>query len=202
MKRLIVSFVLTSVIMFCSYSYYSPEGWRSFDWKMFVIFLTLGFFAMYKVVQYLAQFKIVEKNSRIDIVFVVCVVAFMYFPASHINHDTVSVQENRNLAKYKPLVENGKINFNYGRDFESWVNDHFNSRAFFINIHSKISRLIDRNLKNATAMAGKENWLFTKRWNSVDTIQNKTLYSDAELKEIKKNLEDVNKWARKNGIKF
>lgn len=202
MKRLIVSIVLTAVIMFWAYSFYCPEGWRSFDWKMFVIFLTLGFFAMYKVVQYLAQFKIVEKNSRIDIVFVVSVVAFMYFPASHINHDTVSVQENRNLAKYKPLVENGKINFNYGRDFESWFNDHFNSRAFFINIHSKISRLIDRNLKNATAMAGKENWLFTKRWNSVDTFQNKTLYSDAELKEIKKNLEDVNKWARKNGIKF
>ena len=51
MKRLIVSIVLTAVIMFWAYSFYCPEGWRSFDWKMFVIFLTLGFFAMYKVVQ-------------------------------------------------------------------------------------------------------------------------------------------------------
>lgn len=202
MKRLIITILLTCLILVWAYRFYCPEGWNSFDWKMFVIFLSLGFFAMYKIVNYLAQFKIIEKNSRIDIVFVVCVLAFMYYPASHINHELVSVQENRNLATYKPLYENGKINFNYGRDFESWFNDHFNNRDFFINIHSKISRLIDRNLKNATAMAGKENWLFTKRWNSVETFQNKNLYSKEELAEIKQNLEAVNKWAQKNGIKF
>ncbi len=202
MRRLVISVALTAVILVWAYGFYCPEGWRSFDWKVFFIFLSLGFFAMYKVVGYLARFKIVEKNSRIDIVFVVCVLAFMYYPASHVSHETVSAQENRNLAKYKPLTDKGKINFNYGRDFENWFNDHFNNRAFFIDLHSKISRLIDRNLRNATAMAGKENWLFTKRWNSVDTFQNKTLYSDRELAEIKKNLEEVNQWAEKHGIKF
>ncbi len=202
MKRLLVTFALTGLILWWAYSFYCPEGWYSFDWKVFVIFLSLGFFAMYKLVQYLAQFKIVEHNSRIDIVFVVCVVAFLYFPASHISHETVSVQENRNLAVYKPLVENGKVNYNFGRDFESWFNDHFNSRDFFINVHSRLSRLLDRKLKNATAMAGKDNWLFTKRWNSVDTFLNKNLYSDEELLEIKENLEAVDRWAKKNGIKF
>ena len=102
MKRLIITILLTCLILVWAYRFYCPEGWNSFDWKMFVIFLSLGFFAMYKIVNYLAQFKIIEKNSRIDIVFVVCVLAFMYYPASHINHELVSVQENRNLAKYKP----------------------------------------------------------------------------------------------------
>ncbi len=202
MKRLIVTVLLTLVILWWACGFYCPEGWRSFDWKVFVIFLSLGFFAMYKVVNYLAQFKIVEKNSRIDIVFVACVVAFMYFPAAQISRDEISEQENRTLAKYNPLWENGKINYNFGRDFESWFNDHFNHRDFFIDINSRISRLIDRNLKNSTAMAGKENWLFTKRWNSVDTFQNKTLYSDEELAEIKENLEGVRKWANANGMKF
>lgn len=202
MKRLVISALLTSLILWWAYSFYCPEGMKSFDWKVFFIFLSLGFFAMYKLVGYLAQFKIVEHNSRIDIVFVVCVVAFLYFPASHISHETVSVQENRNLATYKPLVTDGKINYNFGRDFESWFNDHFNSREFFIDIHSKLSRLLDRKLKNAKAMAGKDNWLFTKRWNSVETFQNKNLYSDEELLEIKENLEAVNKWAAKNNIKF
>ena len=202
MKRLWISVFLTVLILGWAYSFYCPEGLASFDWKVFVIFASLGFLAMYKLVGYLAQFKIIEHNSRIDIVFVVCVVAFLYFPASNISHETVSVQENRNLAVYKPLVDGGKINYNFGRDFESWFNDHFNSRDFFIDLNSKLSRLLDRKLKNATAMAGKDNWLFTKRWNSVETFQNKNLYSDEELLEIKENLEAVNKWAAKNNIKF
>lgn len=202
MKWLIVSICLTICILLWGYDFYCPEAWESFDWKVFVIILSIGFFAMYKLVNYLAQFKIVEKNSRIDIVFVFCVVAFMYFPAAKISHEAVSVQENRNLAEYKPLFKNGKINYNFGLDFENWFNDHFNQREFFIDLHSKISRLLDRKLKNSTAMAGKENWLFTKRWKSVDTFQNKNLYSDDELKIIKQNLEDVNKWAKANGIKF
>lgn len=202
MKRLWISVFLTVLILAWAYSFYCPEGLASFDWKVFVIFASLGFFAMYKLVGYLAQFKIIEHNSRIDIVFVVCVVAFLYFPASNISHETVSVQENRNLAVYKPLVDGGKINYNFGRDFESWFNDHFNSRDFFIDLNSKLSRLLDRKLKNATAMAGKDNWLFTKRWNSVETFQNKNLYSNEELLEIKENLEAVNKWAAKNNIKF
>lgn len=202
MKRLILSILLTILILLWGVSFYWAGEPKSFDWKMFVIIATLAFLAMYKLVQYLAAFKIIEHNSRIDIVFIVCVIAFMYFPASSINREEVSVQENRTLAKYVPLIDNGKINYNYGRDFEAWFNDRFNQRKFFIDVHSSVSRMIDKKLKNEKAMAGKDNWLFTKRWNSVETFQNKEVFSERELKRIKENIEGVQKWAAKNGIKF
>lgn len=202
MKRLIISIVLTILILLWSLSFYYYGDPKIFDWKMMVIITTIGFLAMYKLVHYLAVFKIVEQNSRIDIVFIVCVIAFMYFPASKINHDEISVQENRTLAKYVPLIENGKINYNYGKDFETWFNDRFNERKFFIDVNSSINRLIDKKLKNEEAMAGKENWLFTKRWDSIETFQDTELFTPKELKKIKSNIEGVQKWAAKNGIKF
>ena len=202
MRRLIISILLTVLILVWLADYYLVGEPAEFDWKVFVIVSSIGFLTMYKLVQYLAKFKIVENNSRIDIVFIACVVAFMYFPASKINHDEISVQENRTLAKYVPLIEKGKINYNYGRDFEAWFNDRFNQRKFFIDVHSALSRFIDKKLKNEKAMAGKDNWLFTKRWNSVEMLQNKELFSDEDLQEIKENLEGIKKWAAKRGIKF
>lgn len=202
MKRLIISIILTILILLWSFSFYYNGEPKVFDWKMFVIIATIGFLAMHKMVHYLAKFKIVEQNSRIDIVFIVFVIAFMYFPASKINHDKISVQENRTLAKYVPLIKEGKINYNYGRDFETWFNDRFNERKFFIDVNSSINRLIDKKLKNEEAMAGKENWLFTKRWNSIETFQDKELFTPKELEKIKANIEGVQKWAAKNGIKF
>ena len=95
MRRLIISILLTVLILVWLADYYLVGEPAEFDWKVFVIVSSIGFLTMYKLVQYLAKFKIVENNSRIDIVFIACVVAFMYFPASKNNHDEISVQENR-----------------------------------------------------------------------------------------------------------
>ncbi len=202
MRRVIIATVLTLLILIWGSDFYLVGEPLSFDWKVFVIILTLAGLACYKLVDYLAQFKIIEHNSRIDIVFVAFVIAFMFVPISKINHDKISQQENRTLAEYVPLVKDGKINFNYGRDFEAWFNDHFNQRKLFIDVNSEINLFLNRKLKSDTAMSGKDGWMFTKRWQSVEMFQNKYLFDEDELKEIKEQLEYLQRWAQSRGMKF
>lgn len=201
MRRLIIASLLTVLLLLWAQSFYfnAEEG---FDWKTFVIILTIGGLGAYKLVDYLAQFKIIENNSRIDIVFVAFVIAFMFVPVLKINHDKISTQENRTLAEYVPLVKDGKINFNYGRDFEAWFNDHFNQRKLFIDTNSWLNLFMNRKLKSETAMAGKDGWMFTKRWGSVEMYQNKHLYNFDDLRSIKQKLESIYLWARKHNMKF
>lgn len=202
MRRVIIAVILTVLILIWGSDFYLVGEPLSFDWKVFVIILTLAGLACYKLVDYLAQFKIIEHNSRIDIVFVAFVIAFMFVPISKINHDTISQQENRTLAEYVPLVKDGKINFNYGRDFEAWFNDHFNQRKLFIDVNSKINLFLNRKLKSETAMSGKDGWMFTTRWSSVEMFQNKDLFSNEDLRKIQENLEHISVWAKQNGMKF
>lgn len=202
MRRFIIAAVLTVLILLWSKVFYLTGEAAAFDWKLFVIILTLGGMASYKLVDYLAQFKIIEHNSRIDIVFVAFVIAFMFIPVLKINQDDISVQENRTLAAYVPLVKDGRLNFNYGRDFESWFNDHFNQRKFFIDANSRINLFLNRKLKSETAMAGKDGWMYTKRWGSVEMFQNKYLYNYDDLRKIKEKLETVSLWAKRHGMKL
>lgn len=202
MRRLIISIVLTLLLTVWAHRLYLTEA--GFDGKLFIIIITLAYMVCYKLVQYLARFKIIENNSRIDIVFVVCVIAFMFVPVLHINRDEISVQENRTLAKYVPLIDDdsGAINYNFGKDFESWFNDRFFGCKQFIKTSKKIDMYINNEIKNFDAMAGKENWLFTKRWNSEDMFRNKYLFDDEDLSKLKHRLESLQMWLAKRHIKL
>ncbi len=199
MKRWIISLILTSLIMVWAADFYWTED---FDTQLCIVFFTLGLMFSYTLVNYLAKFKIIEHNSRIDIVFVSAVAAMMFVPILKINHDEISVQENRTLAQYIPLVKDGKINFNYGKDFEVWFNDHFNQRDFFIDLNARLNLFLNRKLQGDTAMQGKENWLFTTRWHSVDMFQNKNLFTEKELQQVKENMLNLQNWTTKHGMKF
>lgn len=200
MQRLIISIVLTLLLTVWAHGLYLNEN--GFDDKLFIIIITIAYMICYKLVQYLARFKIIENNSRIDIVFVVCVIGFMFVPIIHINNDEISVQENRTLAKYVPLIEKGKINYDYGKDFEKWFNDRFFGRRSFIKTSKMFDMFINQDIKNTEAMAGKENWLFTKRWNSEDMYRNKYLFDNDELQKIKQRLESLQAWLERHNIKF
>lgn len=199
MRRRIIALILTVFFMYITAGLYLQEG---FDIRLFVVFLTLSWLICFKLVDYLAKLKIIEHYSRIDIVFFACMVAVMFFPMMKINHEEKSVQENRMLAQYIPFIEKGKINFNYGRDFENWFNDRFNHREWLINLNSKLNLFLNRKLQSEKALHGKKNWLFTTRWNSVAMFENKNLFSADELEQIGSKMQSLAAWAKKHHIKF
>lgn len=200
MKRQIIALILTILFMVIFSDFYYQN---SFDIRLFIVLLTILWLSCFKLVDYLARLKIIEKNSRIDIVFFTCVIALMFVPIMKIDNKEISQQENRTLAQYKPFIKaKGGFNFEYGRDFETWFNDHFNFREVLISLNSKLNLFLNRKLQSQTAMQGKENWLFTTRWNSVAMFQNKNLFTDEELVLIKDKMQALQKWSQKHNIKF
>lgn len=57
MRRKFIAAILTLLILLWSKDFYWLDEPKVFDWKVFVIILTLGGLACYKLVDYLAQFK-------------------------------------------------------------------------------------------------------------------------------------------------
>ncbi len=101
-----------------------------------------------KITSYLADFKDIEKQSRTDIVFLLIFFILLFIPMSKINNAERSIAENRRLAVYKPLINKGKINYNFGKDYDRWFSDRFNLREETIEINKFINFIINRKAVN------------------------------------------------------
>ena len=139
-KRTVLSILLTIVMTFLSINFWLVRNGihTSFKFDIFVIVVVLSFLLFYKLMDYVADYKTIKGKSRIDIIFLTIFFVFLFIPMSNINQDERSIQENRMLAKWQPLVKDNKINFNFGKDFEAWFNDRFNFRQIFVNIYNSI----------------------------------------------------------------
>ncbi len=114
-----------------------------FDVKIFLIISVLTFLLFFKLTNYLADFKTIKKESRINIIFLTVFFIFLFIPLSHINKKEVSVEEKRFLEKWQPLIMyNGTINYNFGKDYNKWFNDRFNFRKFLTDIQTDIILLL------------------------------------------------------------
>ena len=170
------------------------------DWYVFIILLTMSFFFSYKVVRYLAKFKLQQSTSRIDIVFVTVFFLLLFVPMSHISDDKASNDENRVLAEYVPLYNEG-INYKFGHQFEKWFNDRFLGRKKLIKIHNSLVERISLR-GNHNVVVGKDGWLFLRSGGSIENFRNAVLFSDEELKNIGSYLSAIDVWAKKNGKDF
>ncbi len=184
------------------------------NWSLLVICGVCFFLLFYQLISYLAQFKLFENHSRIDIVFVVCFFVLLFLPMLKIDHADKSVQENRMLAKYKSFFTSNGINNEYGKNFESWFNDRFWGRSVVINLEATIRQWISElcgNDLDATisepcgndfVMVGKDNWLFYKEEDSVENYQNAHFYSNRQLNRIANYLTEIHNWCVMHKKKF
>ena len=109
-----------------------------FDAMIFIIIAILGFMLSYKLTSYLADFKVEKKYSRLDILFLAACAVLIFLPMSHISDAKKSEAENRNLAVWQPFIlKNGRINYNFGRNFDSWFSDRFNFREELFQFYVK-----------------------------------------------------------------
>lgn len=166
-----------------------------FEFGIFLSIMILSFLLFLKLTSYLADFKNVKNQSRIEIVFLTIFFVFLFVPMSHINQDKTSKTENRTLAKKPTLVtKSGEINYKYGKDFDSWFNDRFNLRFCFNRMYSKLlvrSTFIERNGFIYDKRTGL--FVYKKQYdNTFKKLDEKTLSGD--LKQIKrlKNFCDAN----------
>ena len=138
----------------------------------------------------------------IDKIFVGMFFVLLFIPMSNISNKDISRTENRVLAKYPHFFIKSHFNDNFTSEFDSWFNDRFNGRKKLIRFNTKFKNLFDDGSPNEKVFYGHDGWLFYKDDNSLDNFQNKTFFSDEELKIISKYLSDIDKWARKRGKSF
>ncbi len=172
------------------------------DWYILIILSTLSFLCAYKIVQYLAQFKLQELRSRIDIVFICCFFGLLYIPMSHMTNAEKSTQENRMLAKYPQIIRGGVLNDKFGEQFEKWYNDRFGGRSWLISLYTQLKYYIAPQSGNNKVLVGKDGWLFFKLDNGMANYANKVKLSPAQLKTGQKYLDDFNQWCQKNNKQF
>jgi len=162
--------------------------------------LILIYFILYKLISYL-KFKKKELGWYCIVYIGICIL-ILIFPILRIDKNERDVIENRNLAKSPYLFKDKKINLNYGKEIELWINDHFYKRRLIIDNYEKINKKLIGRIENDRAFVAKDNWIFYKGENSIENYQNINLFSEEQLKVIRENLLKRNKWLSSMNIKY
>lgn len=113
-----------------------------------------------------------------------------------------SLQENRALADYKPIWQDGKFNHKYNLDFEKWFNDRFFGREYLLSIYYKIKYALAPLAGNRKVLVGKDGWLFYKMGESLDNFANRLILSPEKMQQGLLYLKAIDAWCRKNDKEF
>jgi hypothetical protein len=100
-----------------------------------------------------------RKLASPDGCFLLAFAVFSGIPASRIDTQSTVSKENRLLESYRPLVQDFRINTQYGSQFEAWFSDRFRHRLAVIHLHRSLRNLLDRP-ETAEAFEGDDGWLF------------------------------------------
>ena len=170
-----------------------------FDLLVLLIIAIITYLFAYKITSYLADFKINKDKSRIDIVFLALFFLILFIPMMRISNEKTSKSENRTLAVYKPLFKSkGNLNFNYGKNFDSWFSDRFNLREKMIYFHNQLNYRLRSNV-----VAGKEHFIFKSNGHIIKNYYKSFIpFTDKELELYSRNFYKFNKFCEDNNIKL
>ena len=102
------------------------------------------------------------KPNLYNIAFATFIAFLAILPILRINLDIKSDIENRNLAIFKHLIINRKINTSFGNDFNEWLNDRFFGRLIYNQLFILVKAYINNRVENDQVCAGKDRWYFRK----------------------------------------
>lgn len=170
-----------------------------FDFLVLLIIAIITYLFAYKITSYLADFKINKDKSRIDIIFLAIFFLILFIPMMRISNAKTSKSENRTLAVYKPLFKSkGRLNFNYGKDFDSWFSDRFNLREKIIFAQHQANYKVRSNF---VEMNNK--FIFKNNGYIINNYaKNFIPFTNEELERYSRNIYKFNKFCEDNNIKL
>lgn len=140
-----------------------------------------------------------------SIVYLILIFGVLLIPLlrTHVN-ENVNKEENRTLAKVPAdFLAKGKINESFGKQFESWFNDRFGARKYFLLLHTTVENLISAgHVENDKAFLGQEKWLFYKGDKSVELFQNRLQFTNCQLEVIHRNLLHIKSYLSNHNCDF
>lgn len=203
-KRYLIALIISTVVLTLTYKFWliskAPTS-INFDFYIFVIIAIISYLGGLKLTDYLADFKDIRHQSRIEIIFLTVFFILLFIPMSHISNKKFDMREWRNYEVYKPFInDNLEINYKYGSDFEKWYGDRFNYRDKFLYLHD-LKYLINRKIISNTVIEGEDNWLFYNIPSSNRSYQN-TKLTTTELSNISEYIFQIDTYCKKHGKKF
>lgn len=130
-----------------------------------------------------------NKLYSAELVLIILFLTALFIPFSNMDNKKISETEKRRLAQYKPLITaEGKINFQYGKNFDSWFNDLFFGRTQLLDLNSFLQSRIMNMSRNV--YKGFDNWNFYVYRDSMQNYHNLKLFSQ---KSLLRAAEDINK---------
>ncbi len=202
-KRYYLSIAVTIILLFITHKIWILTGnGPIFNGYPFLIILICGYLLSLKLTSYLADFKNIQNQSRIEIVFLTVFFIMLFIPMSHINRDYISQKENRTLTQWKPFIEDsGNLNYTFGKDFENWFNDRFYLKSILYELNA-LTSLCDSHWETPRVLKGEEDWLFYKGDNSIRNYQNLDPFTKEELEKITRYLLSVDNYCKKRNKQF
>ncbi len=141
--------------------------------------------------------KIIKQHMGVDLLFVGLFFFSLLIPTFQIDNREISKQENRYLAKFPLLYENGKLNHLFGAEYDAWFKDRFFLRRklifFYNNLIYRISVFVYKNQKNLWIMKNSNYFLGPA---GIDAL------TEQNTKTIAENLKKFEKSLHRRGIKF
>ena len=122
---------------------------------------------------------------------IILIFGLLALPLFHMNTAEITEQENRTLAKFPKMRKKGKLNTNYGKEFESWLGDRFWGRDQLIDTRFQTLYKINGRIENDKAFIGDDGWMFEKS----KTVNRPSVKKQRE--KIKKDAEILKKFADK-----
>ena len=95
-------------------------------------------------------------------IFIGFVLLFLELPVFFFDKGDVSLRENRTLEHFPSLTKENAINYKFGKDFETWFDDHFFKREQIIRLYSDVKHIINGVIMNEKAFIGDNGWIFEK----------------------------------------
>ena len=171
------------------------------NFELLIILTVISCFGTMLLLNYLSDIRTKEKASISDIIFLTVFFILLFIPMSHIDNSKFSLKENRPLAKFNPLINKGKINYEFTNEFESWFNDRFYLRNSLLLLDSK---LLKRTISwipgcGVVYLNKKNNYIFTNNDNDFDCWLKP---EDEEYEQYSKTYEKLKNYCEKNNIKL
>lgn len=199
-KRYFIALGLTiGILYFTHHTWLGYKKSPDFDYLLFIIISTLGYMACFKITSYLADFKTIKHQSRIEILFLTAFFIMLFVPMSHINQGKIAKSENRQLAKWHSLIKkDGEINFNFGKDYENWFNDRFALRKNLIDLNYIYKFPINKKIETEKMYYYKDsNVVFNK-----GHIPKKETFSKENIQPVAMELNKLNDFCNNHNIKL
>lgn len=134
-----------------------------------------------------------SRSGAWNVVFCFCALGLMLYPVMRLDIHSVLGSENRLFGKF-PVWNGGKGAAGFPPGFERYLNDRFYGRNGMIELNTRLFSLSflggDRGgAYGRYAFYGKDGWMFSAGYGSVDMALNRNRFTAAELKTCAEHLD-------------